>query len=391
MLKLIYDPVDAGAPSQYGGAIDVLRDDNHNVFQQYPKAQAGFVPAEPALAAAIDTWLAARANAAEPVVVMVHGFLFDPSKNNDTGPDSPFSLVYGYPPATDYHQSWLPLVGECDQSGGNRAENAVAFAYRSEARAMAFNAAGWDNDYQYAVFDLAPLAARALASVLAYLGSKPITLRVLAHSLGTRTFGQSIRLVRARMPANLDRAVLLDGAEFCVDAAANFAGCPFDVFNVTNRTDFVLRMGGDQFCHPVRATGTPGACVIGYDGLGGNDRWLDLQLDNAALRAWFAAGNAPDGIPYSIDPAAEEESHPFAGLDHWACYTNDGNRALVHDLLASDVMTGAQLKAHGAPSGTDSKMYGQFNGLPIPPTPQSKADRQRMIAQASLSGTEGVG
>lgn len=391
MLKLIYDPVDAGAPSQFGDAIDVLRDDNHNVFQRYPKAQAGFVPAEPGLAAAIDAWLATRSNPAAPVVVMVHGFLFDPTKNNDTGPDSPFSLVYGYPPTIRYRQSWLPLVGECDQNGGNRAENAVAFAYRSEAGASAFNAAGWNNDYQYAVFDLAPLAARALASVLAYLGTKPITLRVLAHSLGTRTFSQSIRLVRARMPANLDRAVLLDGAEFCVDAAANFAGCPFDVFNVTNRTDFVLRAGGGQFCHPMRLTGTPCACVIGYDGLGGNDRCIDLQLDSTELRAWFAAGNAPDGIPYQIDPKAEDESHPFAGLDHWSCYTNDGNRALVHDLLSSVLMTGAQLKAHGAPVGTNSKMFGRFNGQTIPPTSQSRVDRQRLIAQASLSGTEGVG
>ena len=48
MLKLIYDPRDAGAPSQFGDAVDVLRDDNGNTFQIYPKAQAGFVPAEPA-------------------------------------------------------------------------------------------------------------------------------------------------------------------------------------------------------------------------------------------------------------------------------------------------------------------------------------------------------
>jgi hypothetical protein len=58
--------------------------------------------------------------------------------------------------------------------------------------------------------------------------------------------------------------------------------------------------------------------------------------------AWYAAANAPDGIPYSVDAAAEEGSHPSAGMDHWACYTNDGNRALLRDLLASDVMTGAQ-------------------------------------------------
>ncbi len=252
--------------------------------------------------------------------------------------------------------------------------------------------AGWNNLYQYAVFDLAPQAARALASVLVYLGSKPITLRVLAHSLGTRTFSQALRLIRARMPANLDRVVLLDGAEFCVDAAANFAACPFDVFNVSSRIDTVLRLGATQLCHPMRENGSLSACVIGYDGLGGgNDRWLDLQFDSQALMDWCAAGNAPDGIPYSVDAAAEEESHPTAGLDHWACYTNDGNRALVRDLLASDVMTGAQLKAHGVPLGNSSPAFGRFNGVAIPTTPQSTVERQRLIAQSLAQNSGGAG
>jgi hypothetical protein len=241
------------------------------------------------------------------------------------------------------------------------------------------------------VFDLAPQAARALASVLVYLGSKPITLRVLAHSLGTRTFSQALRLIRARMPANLDRVVLLDGSEFCVDAAASFAACPFDVFNVSSRIDTVLRLGATQMCHPMRQNGSLGACVIGYDGLGANDRWLDLQFDSQALTAWCAAGNAPDGLPYSIDAAAEEESHPLAGLDHWACYTNDGNRALVHDLLTSDVMTGAQLKAHGVPLGNSSPAFGRFNGVAIPPTPQSMVERQRLIAQSLAQNAGGAG
>lgn len=187
MLKLIYDTVDAGAPSQYGNAIDVFRDENRNTLQNFPKAQAGYTPAEPALAAAIDTWLAERGNRPDPVVVMVHGYLYDPSKNNGVSPDSPFQLTYGYPSTTlDAHLTWLPIVGECDQNGQNRAENAVAFAYRSEADIGPTTNAGWNNLYQYAVFDLAPQAARALASVLVYLGSKPITLRVLAHTASAR-------------------------------------------------------------------------------------------------------------------------------------------------------------------------------------------------------------
>jgi hypothetical protein len=391
VLRLIYDPVAAGAPSQYGAAIDRLSDADGATLQEFPKAQPGFAAPGPQLEAAVDAWLALRGNRAQPVVVMVHGYLYDPTSGAAAGLNSPFNFVYGQPPAVDRHQSWLPLVGECDENGQNLAENAVAFAYRSEAAITETARAGWSNGYQYAVFDLSPLAARALAAMLACLGTRQVTARVLAHSLGTRTFSQAVRLLRARMPGNIDRAILLDGAEFCVDAAVNFAGCTFDVINVVNRTDTVLRLGADQMCHPMRPAGTLAACVIGYDGLGNNERWADLQYDNTTLVNWFAAANAPDGVPYRINPVAEEESHPFAGLDHWSCYTNDGNRALVRDLLASDVMTVAQLRAHGAPTGTNSPSFGRFNGVPVTLTPQSMVERQRLIAQASQPAATGVG
>jgi hypothetical protein len=153
----------------------------------------------------------------------------------------------------------------------------------------------------------------------------------------------------------------------------------------------VLKWGGDQACDPIRGVGTIGACVVGYDGLGGNDRWTDLQLDNVLLRQWLAAGNAPDGNPYNIDPLAEEDSHPVAGLDHWACYTNDGNRAFVRDLLMSDVMTVPLMKQHGAPAGTDAPAYGMFNGKPIPPTPQTLLDRQRAFGIGNSAGVGGGG
>ena len=86
------------------------------------------------------------------------------------------------------------------------------------------------------------------------------------------------------------------------------------MLNIVNRNDLVLRLGAEQMCHPIRQNGSLPACVIGFEGLGGNDRWLDLQLDSDRLRAWFAAGLAPDGTRYAIDPQAEEESHPLPGL-----------------------------------------------------------------------------
>ena len=379
MLRLKY--FDAEAPDRNGDLVDQLRANDQSVLQTFPRGQAGYAAPQAALSQAIEAWLTHRGQRAEPVIVMVHGYMFDPTNSPDTSPDSPFDSIYGSPPAVNYHESWLPLVGECDQAGGNVRENAIAFCYKSIASLADVRNAGWVNSYQHAVFDLAPRAARALASILGSVADKAPLVRILAHSLGTRTTTQAMRLARARLRGTLDRIVMLDGAEFCVDAAASFTGCEQDVFNIVNRHDSVLRIGGDQACAPMRAVGTLGSCVIGYDGLGGNDRWLDLQLDNSNLAQWLAAGNAPDGSPYTINPMAEEGSHPVAGLDHWACYTNDGNRALVRDLLLSDVMTVPRMKQHGVPGGTSAPAYGMFNNQPIPPTPLTLMDRQRLLAQ----------
>ena len=393
MLSLTYRPTAAGAPSEYGAATDYLQAANAAPLQDFPKAQPGFMPPSDRLVEAIGNWLPTRARPADPLVVMVHGYLYDPAKTGVAGGDSPFATVYGLPPAANSQLSWLPLVGECDADGANPTENAIAFAYTSESPAGEFARAGWDNEYQYAVFDQSPLAARALASILAALGARhDITVRILAHSLGTRTTSQAIGLLRARMPANLDRVVLLDGAEFCVDAAANFAGCSFDVINIVNGTDLVLRLGAEKMCHPVRPNGAAEACVIGYDGLGGNARWIDLRLDNPELVTWCAAARAPDGVPYALQAMAlDGDPHPLAGLDHWSCYTNPGNRPFVRDLLFSDVMTVAQLRAHGASDGSGQPMYGQFAGRAIPLVPPSRVARQRLIAQAALTTTSAGG
>ena len=54
-------------------------------------------------------------------------------------------------------------------------------------------------------------------------------------------------------------------------------------------------------------------------------------------------------------------------------------------------MTGAQLKAHGVPLGNSSPAFGRFNGVAIPPTPQSMVQRQRPIAQSLAQNAGGAG
>ncbi len=388
MLKLIYDWTEAGAPEQYRDTADdlVVREDTGDrTLQSLRKADPGFAAPSDELAAAIDGWLERRTDGQRPVIVMVHGYLYDPRDTPGGNSDSPFASVYATPSrATSYRLSRLPLVGECKKDGNAPAETAIAYCYKSESTMAEFNRAGWSNSYQYAVFDQAPLAARGLAAVLAHLGTKDgVRVRMLAHSLGTRTTSQAIRLLRARMPANLDRIVMLDGSEFCIDALASFTNCDVDVFNVTNRSDSVLNLGANQMCHPFRTINMPESCVIGRDGFGVNARWLDLQLDNQALVTWFGGRNAPDGVGYTINALAEEDTHSTAWLDHWACYTNDGNRQLVSDLLSNDVMTIANFTSHGVPGGTDSPMFGKFTAQAIPIPPQTLMDRRRMSAQAS--------
>lgn len=391
MLALRYDNVPAGAPDTYGTTEDVLYGPDDRELQRFRKSVPSAPAPSAALIAALDGWIARRGGPDRPVYVMVHGYLYDPASTEDHSSDSPFGSVFGNPPDPVHNLTWLPLVGECNDVGVSLSDSAIAFAYTSDASASEVQNAGWNQRYQYAVFDLAPLAARALAVVLAHLGTLPVTVRILAHSLGTRTTSQALRLLAGRIPANLDRVVLLDGAEFCIDAQANLLAKGFDVVNIVNRTDRVLLLGGQTILHPIRQNNSLDACSIGFNGLCDDPAWIDLQLDRPDLVRWFASGSAPTGKAYSVDANALENSHPFAAFNHWCCYTNDGNRALIRDLLQDDRMTVTALRRAGAPGGTNAPAFGRFAGIPIPPVPSSRQDRQDVIGTglADLNNSSG--
>jgi len=378
VLILRYATVPAGAPDSYGNAADPLQDANHLTLQQFPKAEDEAPPANPALASTIDTWLARRPKPNNPVFVLVHGYQYDPGSPQVSQGDTPFDSVYGSPPIVAYNLSWLPLVGECSNAGAPGDDNAIAFCYDSKPTPAQAQAAGWDHNYQHAALDYAPLAARALATVLAHLGTRPVTIRILAHSLGTRTTSQAIRLLRGRVPGNLDRVVLLDGAEFCVDAAASMLG-QINVINIVNGADKVLDWLGESAFDKLRPNNSLEARVIGRDGLCDHDRWLDLQLDNPALIRWLADAKAPTGRIYRIDPRGLDGHHVGEFLLHWNCYTLDANRDLVTDLLQSDRMTIAALRAAGVPGGTNAAAHGTFVGRSVPPTPQTLLDRRNLL------------
>jgi len=376
MLRLNYTCKPAGAPDTYGTADDTLKTEAGDRLQLFRKSTPGAAEPSAALASHINDWLRRRRDARHPVIVMVHGYLYDPDEA-DTHDSNPRSSVFGTPPAVHPALSWLPIVGECDDAGSTIAETAIGFAYTSHAGRPEVGEAGWNQPYQYAVFDQSPLAARALATVLRHLGTTDARVRILAHSLGTRTTSQAIGMLGERTPGNIDRIVLLNGAEFSVDAAANFRGRKMDVLNICSRADAVLKLGGDTLCHPIRLQNSPAACVIGRDGLAKAPRWLDLQLDSDALQHWFAEARAPNGTAYQVSPHPDaNDPHRTAKLAHWCCYTGNGNRALVRDLLLHPAMTVAGLREAAVPEGNDSPMHGRFSNVAIPPTPVSRADRR---------------
>ena len=393
MLKLYWTPgpsLDGGEPGFPALAdtlsADTANDPNQQSFARRPAAPE---PLAGDLAARLDGWLFDPARPAGPVYVLVHGFQYDPSHVvAGNGGDDPFGFVYGTPGAggPDARLSWLPLCGECDEQGGNRQDIAIAFAWVSEGTFSQVGLACWDNDYKLAALDLAPAAAQALAAVLARIGQHGLRARILAHSLGTRTTTQAIRLLQEAHAANpVERVVLLGGAEFGVDAAAIYEGCNFSVINVVSMRDAVLEIGAQSTLDPVRQNGGWTSYVIGRHGLGGNPQWHDIEISSGATRAALAALPAQ----YSVSAHADSNVHALdPALRHWVYYTNPGNRPLVRDLLTSGAAALATLLA-GVPNGVNSAANGHFQGQDVPSTPGSCLQRLPGVA-ASRTALGGV-
>ncbi len=384
MLKLTWIPGAAAAPdaTAYQQAIDTLAASygNSNATAQIPRTAAAVDLS--ALTGVIRNWLAARTVPNAAAKLMLHGYDYDPRHVGNPAYD-PFALVYGYPGDNGLNQrlSWLPLVEECNAVGMRRQETAIAFAWVSTGSLAEYATAGWSESYQYACVDLAVLAANALAALLRALAAEGVTIDVLAHSLGTRLFTKAVAVLGAN-DAMLNNVVLLDGAEFSVDAAATFAGRKCNVVNVTNEVDAVLTIGAEQLGDPSRAAGSVPSCSVGRYGIGKIDswtapaiyppNWVDVSLDRRDVQAWFKANGG-----YSLTPTASDGVHPEGQMNHWACYTELGNRAWLTDLLWKPGLNGGALaKAAGLPRGVLGDPQPVFAGVGVPnKTPMTLADR----------------
>jgi hypothetical protein len=370
----------AGAPddSRYASAHDTLADHARTPLQALPKAATGAALPTPPLQAAVDTWLAQARR--RRVAVMVHGFQFDVSANHPGGGptadlDDPFHRVYAAPGASlgpVQPEVWLPLVGETDEAGNLLEDCAIGFGWDSDYEPLGGYAA-LENGFQFACLDMAPLAGRALATVLMTLQGKGVAVELISHSLGTRVACQSLRfLADAGITHLVQKVLYIEGSEFtsdAIDAAHRLPGTEF--FNIGNQDDRLPPLGAFS-CHPFRFNNSSSQFTIAHAGIGKLPNVTDLQIDRQSLLQWAAQQG------YALDPRPVTQGIHTSG-EHWASYIQPGNRKLLTDIMTRPDRTCAWFRDQAAPLGFSRYGYGPTDGYVIPPMPATAAERRALI------------
>lgn len=370
MLRFVWKVTHAGAPDSddYAAASDDLclrEGDTDQTLQSFAKARSDWPGVDARVLHAVESWLSTRTSE-DRVVVLVHGYDFDPGENEKaTFDDDPYDGVYNATPENEL-TSWIPIVG---------AENAVCFAWNSLPSWGDAGRACWTNPYEYAVQDVAVHAARALAAIIAAFQQKGVSVDLFAHSLGTRTSCKALAWLRdqAGVSGAVRRAILLGGAEYSIDAFADTRGAGVDVYNFAIRRDPVLKWGGSQLGGKQRPPNSIRSRVLGRDGVKRLPYWIDFQLDHSdpdnaeEFRRWF------DNLGgYKLSGEVSD----LGGL-HWAYYLHRDNRALFRDILANDALTIEWMRRQAAPDGIDRFRYEGLSGTP-PKTPMTCSGRHRL-------------
>ena len=318
---------------------------------------------------------------ATPVVVLVHGFLFDPGKVIRPLPrenDNPHGRIYHFDqdtPAEEqrHHTTAWPLglgFRKTDRIGTSGL--AIAYGWQSQPGFARSLLEHFQNFYARA-YDCAEMSAWPLLQLMLRLvDTEPLKTRlaakridIFAHSLGSRlvvrmlaelakaALNEPVNGVKPYKPAassacrraleRIGRVVILGGSEYCVEAQLLYQrlerlglltvqASPTDgdgpgptFYNLVCRENDVLDVLAENFGK--RTFGN--SQVIGHNGLGkriGSPRWLDLSIDSERLQTWLAA--LPPG--QTQDVAGDE---PGAVWDHWYYYTYPGNMDFYRSIL----------------------------------------------------------
>lgn len=284
----------------------------------------------------------ANLRARQPVVVMVHGFLFDPKQAVAAEPkdsDNPHGRLYHFHLDDEHEEqrhhttSW-PLGLGFQPNDGGASGLAIAFGWQSQPGFASSLIERFQNFYARA-YDYAGLSAWVLVNALEILaqllpGHK---LHLFCHSLGSRVVVRALALACKYGPqaliGHIGSVQILGGAEYVVEAQLlqrrlrELQGVRVpSVYNFVSRENDVLDKLAENF--GPRTFGN--SQVIGHNGLDVEslvDEWMDLQIDNAKLQRWMRSkkrlqisGDRPDNV-----------------WDHWYYYTFRGNMELYKAIL----------------------------------------------------------
>ena len=316
----------------------------------------------------------------QPVVVMVHGWNFDPGTKHISKPwkakaNNPHSRLFHFfrdqplETAMKAHSTSWPLGLGVEPDDGGASGLAIAFGWDSAP-------GWWDsltqhglNPYARAYRMVREIFGWQLAVLLEAL-SRVLPARkidIVAHSLGTAVVTRALAKIasgsrRLSAPsqqtiAALGRVILLAGAEYVAEAqfmmrrlnwrhddgianaerdAAIFPNIP-EFYNVTSRENDVLDKLGENLGPTVNGSRQ----VIGHNGLEMLDpRWCDIPLDHPEVADWFQK----DGREYAV--SGDNTSAVFAVLDHWIHFTWPDNMRVYKDILRErDVWNVSWLKS----------------------------------------------
>lgn len=303
----------------------------------------------------------------QPLVILVHGFLFDPKQavsNDPKETDNPHGRLYHFVEADAreeerHHTTGWPLrlgFDPADVSG--RTGLAVAFGWHSQPGFASSLLQHFQNFYARA-YDYAGQTAWALVNVMHALSGLMPGRRIdlFCHSLGARVVIRAIAQLCEHRPAlasRLGRVLLLGGAEYAVEAQLmmrrllDLGGALPSFYNFVSRENDVLDLLGEHF----GPRGFGNHNVIGHNGLGNGRRaeqWIDLRIDCPRLAEWLR----PRGFSISGDD-------PASVWDHWHYYTHRPNMALYRSILRErERWEVGALRAAGVPEGL---RFSQPNG-----------------------------
>ena len=237
-----------------------------------------------------------------PVVVLVHGYKFDPARPRIRPPPLAFRLRAG--PRLRAHPQLAERASASPTTPASRASR-VGFAWPASEPHLPSLLARRRTGFAI-VYDRAGRFGTRLAALVALIQrlapGRPVDL--LAHSLGARVALAAL----PHLEAAPGRVILLGAAEFDARAreALDALTCPAppQIYNVTARAndlyDFAFETFAPRRGRSERAVGR---------GLGvERPAWLDLQLDRPEVTAW-------------VNDRGIRLRPPDSRLCHWGFYT----------------------------------------------------------------------